>query len=180
MGISGFSDGTSMVQWALINSSLFKVASMGACCEDIYSYPLEAGPAFERSTREAGYRFFEPGVPEYWQPMSLFLNADRIETPILIQTGDSEYQIGLDVLDAYRRRGKPIELYVLPGEAHFKWQPAHRLAIYERSADWFAFWLLHEIDCAPDKAEQNARWQKMKGAPSPNLLTCTAGTSPAP
>lgn len=180
MGISGFSDGTSTVQWALINSALFKVAALGACCEDMQSYPLGSGPAFERFGRDMGYRFFEPGAAEFWKPMSLVLNADRIDTPILIQTGDSEYEDGLDVVAAYRLRGKPVELYVLENEAHFKWQPAHRLAMYERSIEWFEFWLMHRMDCDPAKAGQYARWKAMKGAARPEQLNCVPDNSPTP
>ncbi|MBU2605192.1 MAG: Atxe2 family lasso peptide isopeptidase [Alphaproteobacteria bacterium] len=177
MGISGFSDGTSTVQWALINSSLFKTASLGACCEDIYSYPLAGGPAFTQFGRDMGYRFFEPGAEEFWRPMSLVLNADRIDVPILIQTGDSEYEIGLDVVEAFRSRGKAIELHVLGDEPHFKWQPAHRLAIYERSTEWFEFWLMHRMNCAAAKAAQYRRWKAMKGAPPADQLHCSAGTA---
>lgn len=172
MGISGFSDGTSTTQWALINSRLFKVAALGACCEDMYAYPLNAGPYFRNWTRELGYRFLEPGADDYWKPMSLALNADRIDTPILIQTGDSEYEIGLDVMDAFKRRGKAIELFVLEDEPHFKYQPAHRLAIYERSTEWFQFWLMHQVNCDPAKASQYSRWKAMKGAPKAGELHC--------
>ena len=180
MGISGFSDGTSTVQWALINSALFKAASLGACCEDIYSYPLSGGPAFEQFGRDMGYRFFEPGTEAYWKPMSLVLNADRVDVPILIQTGDSEYEIGLDVVEAFRRRGKAIELYVLDDEPHFKWQPAHRLAIYERSLEWFQFWLMHTMNCDPAKDAQYVRWKAMKGAPLPADLSCEPGPPTVP
>ena len=172
MGISGFSDGTSTTQWALINSSLFKVAALGACCEDMYAYPLNAGPYYTRWTREIGYHFLEPGADDYWRPMSLALNADRIDTPILIQTGDSEYEIGLDVMDAFKRRGKAIELFVMEDEPHFKYQPAHRLAMYERSTEWFQFWLMQQVNCDPAKASQYSRWKAMKGAPKGEALRC--------
>lgn len=172
LGISGFSDGTSTTQWALINSRLFKAASLGACCEDMLSYPLAAGPYFERFGREMGYRFFEQDAPQFWKPMSLVLNAARIDTPILIQTGDSEYEAGLDVVSTFRKQGKAIELIVLENEPHFKWQPAHRLAIYERSVDWFRFWLKHEMDCAAGKQAQFARWKAMPRAPAPEDLRC--------
>lgn len=172
LGISGFSDGTSTTQWALINTQLFKVASLGACCEDMLSYPLAAGPYFERFGREMGYRFFEQDAAQFWQPMSLVFNAERIDVPILIQTGDSEYESGLDVVSVFRKYDKAIELIVLENEPHFKWQPAHRLAIYERSVDWFRFWLMHKMDCNADKQEQYTRWKTMRGAPAPAELRC--------
>lgn len=172
IGISGFSDGTSTTQWALINSSFFKVASLGACCEDMMAYPLGGGPYFERFGREMGYRFIEDDAPAFWKPMSLVLNVDKVDVPILIQTGDSEYEAGLDVVSAFRKRGKAIELIVLDNEPHFKWQPAHRLAIYERAVDWFSFWLKREMDCSLLKQGQYERWTAMRGAPANDQLRC--------
>ncbi len=172
MGITGFSDGSATTQWALINSSLFKAASIGSCCEDMYAFPLAAGPYFTKWTRKAGRRYLEPGIEEHWKPLSLILNVDRVDTPILVQTGDSEYEIGLDVAEVYRRRGKAFELYVLEGEPHVKYQPAHRQAIYARSTEWFQFWLKGEMNCEPSKAAQYSRWKAMQGAPPADGLKC--------
>lgn len=178
MGISGFSDGLSSVQWALINSTLFKAAAAGSCCEDMQSYPLAGGPVFERWGRDVGYKFFEPDAVDFWKPMSLVLNADRIKTPLLIQNSDSEYEGGLDVLAAWRLKGNPIELYVFDREGHLKTQPAHRLAMYERSVEWFEFWLMGRMNCDPAKEAQFTRWRAMRGAPASPV--CAAPTSPAP
>lgn len=172
MGISGFSDGTSTVQFALINSDLFKVASIGACCEDMYSFALAAGPYFTDFLRRMRYRYFDPGMEEYWRPMSLILNVNRIDQPILIQTGDSEYEGALDVVEVYRHYGRPIEMFVFPGEPHNKWQPAHKLAIYDRSSEWFEFWLKGRVNCTADRADQYRRWRAMPGAPPQTELHC--------
>ncbi len=180
MGISGFSDGGSTVQWALINSNLFKVASMGSCCEDLYSFPTAAGPGFTQFVRDMGYRYFEPGAEQFWQPMSLILNVGRVSTPILIQTADSEYEGGLDVIETFSNRGRAIELFVFPGEPHIKWQPAHRLAMYERTIDWFEYWLRGQKDCDPNKATQYRRWQALAGAPQDQDLTCVSATPSGP
>jgi dipeptidyl aminopeptidase/acylaminoacyl peptidase len=176
MGISGWSDSSSTVQWALINSSLFKAASLGSCCEDIYAYPLASGPAYSDLTREIGYKFFEPGTEAFWRPMSLVLNVDEIDVPILIQGADSEYEVGLDVVEVYRRKNRPIELYVFEDETHYKWQPAHRLAMYERSVEWFEFWLMHRLNCDAARTEQNRRWMTMAGAPSQDEVHCVSGS----
>lgn len=172
MGISGFSDGTSTVQFALINSDLFKVASIGACCEDMYSFALAAGPYFTNFLRRMRYRYFDPGMEEYWQPMSLILNVDQIDEPILIQTGDSEYEGGLDVVEVFKHNRRAIEMFVFPGEPHNKWQPAHKQAIYDRSVEWFDFWLKGRTNCSPDKADQYSRWRTMPGAPPEADLYC--------
>jgi dipeptidyl aminopeptidase/acylaminoacyl peptidase len=127
--------------------------------------------------RGFGYRFFEQDTADYWKPMSLTLNVDRIDTPILVQTGDSEYEIGLDVAEAYRRRGKAFELYVFEAEPHLKYQPAHRKAIYERSTEWFQFWLRNEMNCSSEKTAQYDRWRAMRGAPAADQLKCETNSA---
>ena len=180
MGISGHSDGSSTAQFALVNSHLFKAASLGSCCEDMYTFALAAGPYFTDFLRTMGYRYFDPGEKAFWTPMSLILNIDKVNTPILIQTGDSEYEGGLDVVEDYRHHHKAIEMHVFPNEPHFKWQPAHRAAMYDRVVDWFAFWLQHSKDCSAAKDARYRRWQAMSGAPSPASLRCRNGASPTP
>lgn len=172
LGISGFSDGTVTTQWALINSDLFKVAALGSCCEDMSAYALAAGPRFTRFLREVGYPLFEPSIEDFWKPISLTLNVDRVTAPILIQNADSEYEGGLDVVETYRHRGRAIELHVFPDETHVKWQPAHRQAMYERYVEWFEFWLMNRMNCEPSRKPQYKRWMSMAGAPNRDALTC--------
>lgn len=173
IGLTGWSAGVSTAQFALINSPRYKAVSLGSCCEDMYSFALEAGPTFTDFARSIGYRLFEEDAEEFWRPMSLILNADRIDVPILIQNADSEYEGGLDVHEVFKQKGKPIELHIFENETHYKWQPAHRLAVYERTTEWFEFWLLKRRNCASDREPQYARWLAMKGAPTAAELTCT-------
>lgn len=70
----------------------------------------------------------------------------------------------MEAFESLREHGKPVELVVFPDEYHGKWQPAHRLAVYERSVDWFRFWLTGEQDLRPDKAGQFRRWAAMRDA----------------
>lgn len=172
MGITGFSEGSSMTQWALVNSKLFKVAELGVCCEGPTIFPLAAGPVFEELGRKIGNAWFLPDSAKVWAPMDLAANAERIDAPILVQSGDSEYTGGLDVIARFRLLARPIELWIMPDEPHFKWQPAHRLAMYERTLDWFSFWLQHKRDCTPGKDAQYDRWLAMRGAPARQNLVC--------
>ncbi|WP_341713069.1 Atxe2 family lasso peptide isopeptidase [Erythrobacter sp.] len=178
MGISGLSDGSSTVQFALVNSKLFKAATMGSCCEDMYSFALAAGPRFTDELRAMRYRYFDENAAGFWEPMSLILNAARLDTPILIQASDSEYEGSLDVVEALSHRGKPIDLFVFPDEAHFKWQPAHREAMYRRNIEWFEFWLMQRKNCDPSKRDQYEVWQALPGAPAE--LQCFTEPSAAP
>ena len=173
LGIDGFSDAGATVQFALINSDLFKVATFGTCCQDMTAQPLAAGPRFADYFRAMGYRYFESDDEGFWQPISLLENARAIDTPILIQAADSEYEGALDVVEAFTNRDKAIEPRVLPDETHYKWQPAHRRAIYERNLEWFGFWLNNERNCTPGKDAQYERWLAMEGAPMRSELRCS-------
>ena len=140
IGITGLSDGTSTVEWALIHSSLFSAAAVSSCCWD---------PAFEAHIGEASARHFQaegwPNVLEFadpfWKQVSLFANARRISTPILVSASDEELLGATLSYAGLREAGVPIDMFVYPGEYHARWQPAHRLANYTRSLDWFDFWL---------------------------------------
>jgi dipeptidyl aminopeptidase/acylaminoacyl peptidase len=176
LGISGFSEGTSATQWALINSRLFKVAALGICCEDKVAIAMNGGIDYETFLREMGQPLYSYEKEDYWAPLSLMQNAERIEAPILVQSG--EYLLGLDVLAAFRRLGKVMELHVFDNEPHIKFQPQHRFAMYDRVVDWFAFWLKAERDCDAKKSSQYERWLAMPGAPSALLCAGRSALTP--
>lgn len=180
IGISGFSDGAGTVQFAMVNSKRFRAASMGSCCEDMASFALAPGPGFADRLRAKGYRFFDSEMEEFWRPMSLVLNADDIDVPLLLQIGDSEYEAALDVVEAWSHQGKGIELYVFPDGTHIKSYPAHRRALYERNVEWFEFWLASKRNCDSERDAQYKRWLAMPGAPKTEALTCAVPYSPRP
>src|SRR3546814_7951867 len=91
-----------------------------------------------QSLRQMGYPPVTRAVPAFWKPMSLAMNAGKIRAPLLMQLADREYLLGLEAWTALKDHGKPVEMYVFPDEYHYKWQPAHRRAVYQRSLDWFA------------------------------------------
>ncbi|MGN6790175.1 MAG: Atxe2 family lasso peptide isopeptidase, partial [Rhodanobacteraceae bacterium] len=73
------------------------------------------------------------------------------------------YRMALDYALPLIRRHK-ADAYVFPDEAHIKFQPRHKLAVYERNVDWFRFWLQGYEDPDPAKRAQYAHWQEMKKA----------------
>lgn len=162
IGITGLSDGSTTARFALINQSRFVAVSLGSCCLEPFSMMALGGLAQAEWFRQMGFPDASRPDPEFWRPGSLALNADRINTPVLLQLPDAEYIMGLETFTALREHGKPVDLYVFPDEHHVKWQPVHRAAIYERNLDWFSFWLQGRVDPDPAKAEQYRRWTEMK------------------
>jgi dipeptidyl aminopeptidase/acylaminoacyl peptidase len=162
VGITGLSDGSSTVGFALINSRLFAAASVSTCCLEPWTVNATIGPAFARMMRRQGFPPATADDRDFWRPGSLIRNASTIDTPLLMQLADREYLTAIDVFAALREQGKPVDMYVFPDELHNKWQPAHRLAIYNRNLDWFRFWLRDEVDPAPHKAEQYRLWRQLR------------------
>lgn len=164
MGITGVSDGSNMLQFALVNSDLFQAAASSSCCEDPGTLLPLSGLNGAKMMTDMGYPRLTDNGETFWSVYSLKANADRIRTPLLMQSADSEYLAGLETFTALRERGTPVELVVYPDEYHEKWQPSHRLAVYSRNLDWFCFWLMGHEDPNPVKADQYARWRQMKSA----------------
>ncbi len=137
IGITGLSDGASTVEFALINSRRFAAAAMSTCCDDGLSSLALGGFAWADQNRRNGLPAFVDDDRDFWRPLSLAVNARLIDTPILMQLADRETLLALPAFTALREAGKNVELIVYPDEYHDKWQPAHRLAVYNRAIGWF-------------------------------------------
>jgi dipeptidyl aminopeptidase/acylaminoacyl peptidase len=167
VGITGLSDGASMVQFALVNSRLFAASAISTCCEESSPINLMDGPAVGPVLNAAGYPSLLHEDDAFWRPMSFRLNAHDIQTPILMQLADREYLGALEGYGALKEAGAPVEMYVFPDEYHIKWHPEHRLATYVRVLDWFDFWLKGRADPDPSKQAQYTRWRGLNASASP-------------
>lgn len=162
IGISGLSDGASTIEFALVNSRRFAAVAMSTCCDDLLTSTVLGGFAWGEANRRAG---MPPSLDDdraFWKPISLSVNARAIDTPILMQLADREALLGLPAIGALTEAGKPLDVFVFDDEYHNKWQPAHRLAVYDRGIDWFNFWLRNVRDSVPGKQEQYSRWDGMR------------------
>jgi dipeptidyl aminopeptidase/acylaminoacyl peptidase len=162
LGVTGLSEGASMVQWAILNSSLFKAAASSSCCEDVVTTISLSGPAGADALYSVGYPRLTDNDQTFWRPYSFLKNASRMNTPLLLQSADNEYLTGSESVTALQELGKPVELYIFPNEFHVKWQPLHRLAVYTRNVDWFDFWLRDVEDTVPAKRRQYERWRTLR------------------
>ena len=161
IGISGMSDGGTVAAWALLHSDLFNAAAMSSCCFDT-SMPVRVGPAAAREFYQTGYPRLVDRADDFWDEVALSRNARRMRTPILLQMSDNEYLSALESFTALREVGAPIDLFVFPEENHTKWQPAHRLAIYRRSLDWFDYWLRDQRSTDPARQTELGHWDTLR------------------
>jgi hypothetical protein len=161
LAITGLSDGSSTAISALINTGLFSTAVLGSCCSDPHTFALLGGPAWTKALKRYGYPGFDQSAPGFWKEISLARNAHRLRASILMQLSDDEYQLALEAYAAIEGQGGAVDMFVFPGEHHIKWQPAHRLAVYNRTIAWLSFWLKNEI--VPEAIEADIRnWKALR------------------
>lgn len=161
IGITGMSDGGTVASWALLHSDLFAAAAMSSCCFDT-TMPLRVGPAAAREFYRTGYPRIVDQAADFWNQVAFSRNARRMRTPILLQLSDNEHLSALESFTALREVGAPIDLFIFPDEHHTKWQPAHRLAVYRRSLDWFDYWLRDRRSEEADRQRELQHWDDLR------------------
>ncbi|AOR80894.1 Atxe2 family lasso peptide isopeptidase (plasmid) [Novosphingobium resinovorum] len=172
IGITGLSAGSSTAIYALLNTSMFSAAALSSMGIDPDS--MVYGGARLRNFRiKEGYPTVAKENPSFWRHTALAVNADRFQTPLLMQLGSRESLLGIEAFEALRAHHRPVEMFVFANEGHLKWQPAHRAAIYERNLDWFDFWLKNKIDPAKAKIEQYRAWQGLREEATSDLKAGT-------
>jgi dipeptidyl aminopeptidase/acylaminoacyl peptidase len=182
IGITGLSDGSSTVQFAALNSTLFAAGSATGCCWEPTQDGL-IGPVIADHFHAVGWPAINDEATEFWSRMSLSRNAGRVAFPILMQAADNEYLFALQSYTALLRAGVPVDLFIFAGEDHVKWQPAHRLAVYRRNMAWFDFWLRGLLPSGPHGQAEAARWATMRGQHASRLEErgrSQPGTEPRP
>ncbi len=97
-----------------------------------------------------------------WRELSIVDKVEHIDVPVLIQASDAEYRTSLPNYAALKDAGKPIEMYVFPGETHVKNGPRHKLAVYQRNLDWLRYWLQGYVDESAEKRAQYDRWNALR------------------
>jgi len=161
IGITGLSDGASTVQFAALNSHLFSAGIASGCCWE-REQDAFLGLKFQPLYRHIGWPPLTDPAKDFWSHISLEQNPSRVAFPILFDAPDDEFRAALESYVALRESGKPVDMFVYPGEHHIKWQPAHRLAEYQRSIDWFDFWLLGKLPADPDRRKDALYWASLK------------------
>ncbi|MFA5966605.1 MAG: Atxe2 family lasso peptide isopeptidase [Sphingomonas sp.] len=163
LGLTGLSDGAVTAQFILSRPNRFKAASISTCCDDPGSAMSAAGLGYRDDVISWGYPGPGAAGQDFWRGYSLAMSADAVKTPILMQLADDEFRLALETYSTLQYRHLPVDMFVFPDEHHYKWHPAHRLAIYERNLAWFNFWLRGVRD--PAQEADIKRWATMASTP---------------
>jgi hypothetical protein len=113
-----------------------------------------------------GARPYREGL-KTWLERVPSLSTDKITAPVLFQPADPWHLLGIwDMYAAMLDQGKQVELqYMRTGEHNIR-KPLQVLAHQEMIVDWFDFWLNGHEEKDTTKAEQYARWRKLREAQS--------------
>lgn len=165
VGMGGLSFGSEVTLWTVVHSDLLAAASVSSPVVSPMYYVMGSlkGEDFVSELHRV-WQLGPPGdPPERWKQLSPALNLDKVRVPVLLQMPEQEYLQAVDYTIPLLRR-KKADLYVFPNEPHQKFQPRHKLAVYERNLDWFLFWLRGIEDPDPAKAAQYALWRSLRDA----------------
>ncbi len=164
IGIIGFSRTCFYVMEMLTTGSLhLKAASItDGVMFDYLQYTLLTDRSSSEADRVIGAPPFGEGLQQ-WLDRSPGFNLDKVTTPLLI-VGEGPVSL-LDMWEPYsglRYLHKSVDLIMLNTDEHVLTNPAVRMESQGGSVDWFRFWLKDEEDPDPAKAEQYARWRKLR------------------
>jgi dipeptidyl aminopeptidase/acylaminoacyl peptidase len=138
VGLTGWSYGGFMTMFAVTQTQRFKAAVAGAGISDWQSY------YGENSIDQWMIPYF--GAPVYDDPAvyaksSAIMFIKQARTPTLVLVGDRDGECpapqSYEFWHALRDRHVPTQLVVYPNEGHGFVDPAHRLDVMERAAEWF-------------------------------------------
>jgi dipeptidyl aminopeptidase/acylaminoacyl peptidase len=165
VGMGGLSFGGAVTMWTATDSDLLAAASVAnpVVSPSYYLMASMKGEAFIKGLRDMWGLGSPSETPERWKAISPFYKLGRIHAPILFQHSEQEYMYALDYEIPLIREHR-ADLYVFPNEPHQKFQPRHKLAVYNRNLDWFRFWLQGYEDPDRAKAAQYARWRSMRSS----------------
>jgi dipeptidyl aminopeptidase/acylaminoacyl peptidase len=164
VGMGGLSYGSEVTLWTLTHSDVVTVASVSGVSVTPTLHVLNSlRRAFRSQFRQEWQLGSLAETPKRWREISPAYQLDRIKVPVLFQLPEQEYRMTLEYSLPLVHRHQ-ADMYVFPDETHIKFQPQHKLAVYERNVDWFRFWLQGYEDRDPLNAEQYRIWRGMRKA----------------
>ncbi len=146
VGVAGASYGGFMTMLLLTHTDIFAAAFSHAGISNIASYWGEGYSGYAYSA-EATANSFPWNSPEIYVGQSPLYRADKINTPLLLLTGDSDTNVppgeSIQMYTALKLLGRPTELILVEGENH-------HILTYNKRLQWhnaiMAWWDKHLKD----------------------------------
>ena len=144
IGCLGASYGGFMTMYLQTKTDLFAAAASHAGISNVTSYWGEGywGYSYNAIAAAGSYPWSEP---ELFTKHGALFNADKIRTPLLLLHGtvDTNVPIGesIQLYNALKILGKPVELITVDGENHFISDYEKRVQWHNSIMAWFARWL---------------------------------------
>lgn len=166
IGITGMSDGAETVYWALGRSRAFAAAVVSTPPTDTTAWTQGSHRTRDALRGPDGLPspWSDPSSPwgQWWERNETVRHAADISTPLLMNLSEAEALMGFPLYTRLRELGRPVEVYIYPGQYHVKWRPQHLFAAQRRALDWLDFWLRdveQEDSLDPSRIE---RWRAMR------------------
>lgn len=163
VGFGGLSFGSEVALWLSAESTLLAAVSVSTpvISPAYYMLNLLKGDDFLAGLSEYWGLGTPAETPYRWQSISPASKLDRINVPLIFQMSEQEYLSSVDYTLPLVKDQR-AELWVFPDEPHQKFQPKHKLSVYQRNLDWFIFWLRGMEDADEAKSEQYRRWREIR------------------
>ncbi len=159
VGVTGFSAGADNMSYGLSRTNIFSSAIMAWMpFSPLSYYSAQEGRFGKERMRRAGTGRWGTSDGRNLENMSLGLNAEHVNTPILVQVSDNELMGTIFNYVTLNEEDVPIDMYVFRDEYHSKWWPQNRYAAIERSLAWMQFWLQGEVDPDTMSEAQLEHW----------------------
>ncbi len=140
VGVAGASYGGFMTMLLLSHTDLFKTGVSHAGISNIASYWGDGYYGYSYSA-EATARSFPWDSPGIYIDQSPLFRADRINTPLLLLTGDSDTNVppgeSIQMYTALKLLGRPVELILVEGENHHIINYNKRLKWHDAIMAWW-------------------------------------------
>ena len=162
-GIAGYSRGSEVVEYAMVHSRMFKVASEGDAGGWNPGVYWAWGTSIFRAIMNSLYGGspYEEKALRSYREFSPVFRAREFSGPLLQQFAGATSLFGLELNSELRDASIPAELVFYPDETHVFWHPHDRYAAMDRNLDWFNYWLLGKRDMSASKESRYRRWDAM-------------------
>jgi dipeptidyl aminopeptidase/acylaminoacyl peptidase len=169
VGIMGFSRTCLHVRYALVKSKRHFAAAVLHDGVDFGYFSFIAGYNLRPSANDSrmasytaiwGAQPFADGLPKWLERVPSF-NLHLVNAPLMIEA------IGVPLFEwewyaGLKQLGKAVEMRFVPGGSHELFRPQDQYFSQQGNVDWFVFWLKGEEDPDLLKADQYARWRKLR------------------